>query len=582
MYSPKTSLRHILILSLIQAGLLFSQISTYDAFPENSYPEISKEILKKIEDALPEKSSVKVDEPRKILVFTLHIRDGEVLRGHPSIPYANTMLKMMGEKTGAYEIVVSKDTMMFKPENLKQFDAVCFNNTAGVLINNPELRNSFLDYVYSGGGFIGIHAAGATFVQWPEYGQFPEFGHLLGGYENSGHPWKPHEFITLKIDEPDHPVNAVFDGEGFKIRDEVFQFQSPPYTRDKLRVLVTIDTGKTDMSQERRILPERRADGDLAMSWVKNYGRGRVFYSTFGHNDHINWNAKIVKHYLDGIQFALGDLDGPIAPSNKATEAVRAQEELGWKIAVQCWSFNRFSFLEAADKAAELGLMYLEAYPGQRLGADYPDEVFDHNMSRNRAREIRQILDRKGLRVINYGVCGLPNDEAECRKVFEFARFMGIETIASEPPEEAFDLIEKLADEYNINVAVHNHPNPSHYWNPETVLKVTKGRSKRIGACGDTGHWPRSSIKPVDAIADLKGRMISLHLKDLSEFGNLDAHDVPWGTGQSGFMDILSALKEQDFKGVFSIEYEYNWDNNVPEIAQCIDAFNKACIQLVK
>ena len=580
MLSTRLVLKSIVMLSICLASLSFSQISTYDTFPEKGYPEVPETALKKIREALPEKATVEVTSPGKILVFTLHIRDGKVLRGHPSIPFANTMLKKMGEQTGAFEIVVSNDTMMFKPEILNQFDAVCFNNTAGVLVSHPDLRNSLLDFVYSGGGFIGLHAAGATFVQYPVYDQFPEFGHLLGGYENGGHPWKPHEFITLTVDEPEHPVNRSFKGKGFKISDEVFQFQSPPYTRDKLRVLVTIDTGRTDMSEKRYILPERRKDGDLAISWVKNYGRGRVFYSTLGHNDHVNWNKKVLQHYLDGIQFALGDLDGPVAPSNKATEAVRAQEKLGWKVAVQCWSFNRFSFLEAADKAADLGLMFLEAYPGQRLGDDYPDESFIHTMPKERAREIRQILDRKGLRVINYGVVGLPEDEAECRRVFEFARFMGIETLVSEPPEAAFDHIEKLANEYDINVGVHNHPDPSHYWNPETVVKVANGRSKHIGACGDTGHWPRSSINPVDALKKLKGRVISMHLKDLNEFGNRDAHDVPWGTGKSGFLSILDVLKKQGFKGVFSIEYEHNWDNNVPEIAQCIETFNKACIDL--
>jgi sugar phosphate isomerase/epimerase/type 1 glutamine amidotransferase len=581
MRSSTNLLKAILCFMLMQVGSIFPQISTYDTFPDQ-YPEIPKEALEKIKEALPEEAAVQVDTPRKVLVFTLHVRDGEVLRGHPSIPYANAMLNMMGEKTGAYETVFSRDTLMFRPENLGQFDAVCFNNTAGVLFDSPDLRNSFLDYIYGGGGLIGIHAAAATFVQYPVYDQFPEFGYLLGAYENGGHPWKPHEFITLKIDEPGHPVNAAFEGRSFEISDEVFQFQTPPYTRDNLRVLLSIDTARTDMSKERHILPERRADGDLAISWVKQYGRGRIFYSTLGHNEHINWNRKILKHYLDGIQFALGDLDGPAAPSNKANDAVRAQEKLGWKIALQCWSFNRFSFMEAADKAADLGLMFLEAYPGQRLGDDYPSESFDHTLSSDRAREIRQILNRKGLRVINYGVCELPNDEAECRKVFNFARLMGIETLISEPPENAFDLIERLAEEYHISVAVHNHPVPSHYWNPETVLHAIQGRTGTIGVCGDTGHWPRSCIRVTDALAILEGRIICLHLKDLNEFGNPDAHDVPWGTGQCGFMDILKILKNQGFRGVFSIEYEHNWENNVPDIARCIDAFDQACIQLVK
>jgi sugar phosphate isomerase/epimerase len=157
---------------------------------------------------------------------------------------------------------------------------------------------------------------------------------------------------------------------------------------------------------------------------------------------------------------------------------------------------------------------------------------------------------------------------------------MGIETIVSEPPEDAFDLVEKLCDEYKINVAIHNHPNPSHYWNPDTVLKVCNGRSKRIGACADTGHWMRSGINPVEAVKKLKGRIISVHFKDLNEFGNLTAHDVVWGTGKANTGAILAELAQQNFKGVFSIEYEYNWLNSMPEIAGCISYFERTASEL--
>ena len=102
------------------------------------------------------------------------------------------------------------------------------------------MKQSLLDFIRSGKGFVGLHAAGATFVQWPKYDQWPEFGEMLGAYENGGHPWKPDETITLKLDDPGHPVNAAFKGKGFEISDEVFQFQKP-YSRDKLHVLLSID-----------------------------------------------------------------------------------------------------------------------------------------------------------------------------------------------------------------------------------------------------------------------------------------------------------------------------------------------------
>jgi sugar phosphate isomerase/epimerase len=214
------------------------------------------------------------------------------------------------------------------------------------------------------------------------------------------------------------------------------------------------------------------------------------------------------------------------------------------------------------------------------LSKEKGDVKFDHNMSSELKNEVQQKLRDAGLKLVNYGVVDLPNNDTECRKVFNFAKEMGIETIVSEPPEDAFDLVEKLCEEYKINVAIHNHPKPSHYWNPDTVLKVCQGRSSRIGACADTGHWMRFGVNPVEAIKKLKGRIISLHFKDLNEFDNPKAHDVVWGTGAANTSAILAELSSQNFKGVFSIEYEYNWLNSVPEIAECVSYFEQRASEI--
>lgn len=257
-----------------------------------------------------------------------------------------------------------------------------------------------------------------------------------------------------------------------------------------------------------------------------------------------------------------------------------AASEEHWRLGMQAYSFNRFTFFEAVDKTRALGLKYIEAYPGQQLSKEKPYVKTNQNMSAQDKNQMLQKLREAGVKLVNYGVVDLPNDEAQCRKVFNFAREMGIETIVSEPPEEAFELIDKLCQEYEINVAIHNHPKPSYYWNPDTVLKVCQGRSKRIGACADTGHWMRSGINPLEAVKKLKGRIISLHFKDLNEFGNRDAHDVIWGTGAGDAKAILTELGRQNFKGVFSIEYEHNWLNSMPEIAGCVSYFERTAAEL--
>ncbi len=257
-----------------------------------------------------------------------------------------------------------------------------------------------------------------------------------------------------------------------------------------------------------------------------------------------------------------------------------AYGEENWRLGMQAYSFNRFTFYEAVDKTKALGLRYIEVYPGHRFSVEQPDIKTDHNMSSEAKKQMLQKLRETGVKLTNYGVVKLPNNEAECRKVFNFAREMGIETIVSEPPEDAFDLIERLCEEYKINVAIHNHPKPSPYWNPDTVLKVCRGRSRRIGACADTGHWMRSGIDPVEALKKLEGRIISLHVKDLNEFGNRKAHDVIWGTGLGDVKAVLTELDRQNFKGVFSIEYEHNWLNSMPEIAESVSFFERTAAEL--
>ena len=251
-----------------------------------------------------------------------------------------------------------------------------------------------------------------------------------------------------------------------------------------------------------------------------------------------------------------------------------------WRLGMQAYTFKKFTFYEAVDKTASLGLNWIEAYPGQKLSKEKPDIRFHHNMPAEFRNEVKQRLRDTRVKLVNYGVVGLPNDETECRKVFDFAKDMGIEIIVSEPKPEAFDLVDRLCKEYKIKVAIHNHPKDSRYWHPDKVLEVCKGRSKWIGACADTGHWMRSGVNPLEALRKLEGRIISFHFKDLNQFGERKAHDVVWGTGKANVKALLEELYAQHFRGVFSIEYEYHWENSVPEIRQCVEYFNSLAGQL--
>jgi type 1 glutamine amidotransferase len=306
---PKVSL--FCAVSAMFAGSIF----TVSAQPIRQVP-VTPEEQAKIESAIPAKARAKPKKARKVLAVTLNVTNGRVLEKgtHASIEHNLLAFQLMGRKTGAFELVHSNDLSMLKPENLKQFDAICFLNTTGVLTEDNELRQSLLNFVREGKGFVGLHAVTATFVQYPKYDQFPQFGEMIGAYENGGHPWRPNETVTLKVEEPKHPLNAAFKTATFEVQDQIFQFKDF-YSRDKLRVLISVDTDKTDMNPKRRFLPERANDKDFGISWVKKYGKGRVFYSSLGHNPHIFWNPSLLQHFLDGIQYALGDLKADDRPS---------------------------------------------------------------------------------------------------------------------------------------------------------------------------------------------------------------------------------------------------------------------------
>jgi sugar phosphate isomerase/epimerase len=255
-------------------------------------------------------------------------------------------------------------------------------------------------------------------------------------------------------------------------------------------------------------------------------------------------------------------------------------EKIGWRLGCQAYSFKKFTFFEAIDKTASLGLKYIEAYPGQQLSKENSTK-FSEKLSAADRKSIKKKLADSGVNLVNYGVCPLSKKESDSRKTFDFAKDMGIETLVSEPNEDAMGMLDKLCEEYSINIAIHNHPKPAHYWNDDTVLAAVKGRSKRIGACADTGHWIRSGLTSLECLKKLEGRIISFHFKDLNELGP-KAHDVPWGTGVCDVKGMLTEIHRQGVKAVFSIEYEYDWDNSVPDIAKCVAYFDKIAAELGK
>lgn len=254
-------------------------------------------------------------------------------------------------------------------------------------------------------------------------------------------------------------------------------------------------------------------------------------------------------------------------------QSANPEVALGWKLGAQAYTFNRFTFAEAIDKIKSCGLSYVEAYPGQTIGGGIEGKM-EPNMPAEKRQQILKMLQDKGVKMVSFGVTGA-KDEAGWRELFEFAVSMGLENITMEPEPEFIPLVSKLCDEYQINAALHNHPTPSRYWNPDVVIAAMQGQSKRLGACADIGHWVRSGLDPVECLKKLNGHVIQLHFKDLNEKSK-NAHDVHWGTGVSNVDGVLAELKRQNFKGVLSAEYEYNWENSAPDVTASVQYFREA------
>lgn len=165
------------------------------------------------------------------------------------------------------------------------------------------LRQSFLEFIASGGGVVCLHFAIAANRHWPEFRE-------LFGATFTGHPWN--EEVGVTVEERDHPLVAAFDGKDFSITDEIYEY-GPLYDRAQLRVLMSLDPARTNMGA-RWI---HRKDGDFALTWVKTFGKGRVFNTSFGHRTQLYSDPQVLQFYLDAIQFAAGDLKAHTAPRNR-------------------------------------------------------------------------------------------------------------------------------------------------------------------------------------------------------------------------------------------------------------------------
>jgi sugar phosphate isomerase/epimerase len=239
----------------------------------------------------------------------------------------------------------------------------------------------------------------------------------------------------------------------------------------------------------------------------------------------------------------------------------------GFGISAQCWSFREFTLFEAIEMAAAAGMGGVEVFPGQKLGAEHGDAKLGPDLPDEKIQALLDHLKKNNLAAYNFGVTDIPKEEDKARKVFEFAKKLGLYGVTTESLD-AIDTLEKLAAEYDIKVCFHNHPKPTALWNPEKVWKAVEGRHQNIGICADIGHWATSGLDPLEVIRKVAPRVLAFHMKDRASIEKW-THDRPFGTGIIDLPAILDEVRKHGFSGNVSIEYEHNWKTSLPELAQC-------------
>jgi len=315
--------------AIIVTSLVFA--SSAETWEEKAAKRFNKPITQEQKDlmikSLPAKPTVSPKKEHRILVISRC--EGFI---HTSIPYGKFLLEQMGAKTGAFKADFADGYEIFSTANLNNYDAILFNNTTNLKPTDEQCA-AIIDFINNGKAIIGIHAATDNFKNWHE-------GVCMMGGVFDGHPWGAGGNWAFKLDDANNPVNKVFGKKGFWHTDEIYQYKPDSYQgEEKLRILVSMDMSKeinqSALLKKKKGEPEPTAEEkakliELAklrkapVSWIRTIGKGRLFYTNFGHREDTCWNPKINQHILDGIQFALGDLDADATPTHDAKDLEEA------------------------------------------------------------------------------------------------------------------------------------------------------------------------------------------------------------------------------------------------------------------
>lgn len=219
------------------------------------------------------------------------------------------------------------------------------------------------------------------------------------------------------------------------------------------------------------------------------------------------------------------------------------------KIGVASYSLRSFARERAIAALKEMGVQHVTIKDVHLARTDTPELI----------RAGRKEFEDAGITIMGGGTLTWKQDvEADIRKDFEYAKHAGFPLMVCSPAPETLDTVEKLAKEYDIKIAIHNHGTEDKWWPaPSDVLKRLDGRDPRMGVCMDIGHAVRAGADVVKAVGEAGPRLLDLHIKDLADKTSRDSQ-VEVGKGVLDVAGVFKELVRTKFSGHVSLEYEIN------------------------
>ncbi len=535
----------------------------------------SDETLQKIRAAIPVKAYAAPRKPRKLLVI-------ESLHGmsHDTIPDTNIMLEEMGRITGAWTTEFSNDLNNLKYPKIKDYDGIFLNSIVGEFAADLAVRDGLARFVREGGGIGGIHGTPWASRNWDE------FAEMIGSQS------APHriEQGVMKVYDAASPIMKPFGGKDLNFREEYYRFEHEGRGRlrwDQVRVLMTVALDDPKI-EPRPWTGYKRPDNIYPVTWIRTYGKGRVFYSSLGHMPDTFTTPELVGHFFAGVQFLLGDLDADATPnpprptssgaafaapagtaaasapattqpqappvpsisqrpngSSLGTIRVGAADNniwFGWRVGMPSIAIKGLTFSEALARADTypIGMTSVVAASIQTVSAEVPKPL-DYRLQPGERRAVNYRLRELNQQILGYVVPNLGADAATRRKVFEFAKAINAPAIITNDSLPIFAELDALAEEFGINVAFIN---PAH---PKSLLTAIEGRSKRLGIAADLEGWMTSGLKPVDLLPIVKDRLLFVRVSDRSALGP-SGQTVPIGEGVGGLGDFFLAAYKAGIK----------------------------------